>query len=199
MTLAKTELVAWMLGALDPDREAEVAEAVARSQPLQRLVRELQPRLSEWREAPTRTWNIPPPGLSRASAAPVLSAPEMTPGQLRPGARFAIRIPDREDPASWQVVVLSRGPADWEVRFPTSPDERLLLDELPRAEDGSRLLNVSAGAAEGLQRWAVALAPRELPVGWARPDPERWSELATAIQRGELPVTTVEVKVAARR
>lgn len=199
MKLSKAELVAWVLGALEPDRAVEVATLVAESPALQRRVRSLQRSLPAWRQAPTRTWNLPPPGLNRASAALVMSGPGEAPGQLRPGARFEVSLPDLPTPEDVQIVVLSRDETDWTVRFPSRPDEQLTLAELQRGPDGRRRLDLSAGQREGLQRWAVALPSRALVADWSAPEEQRWARLKSAIEAGEVTVSTVEVKVSARR
>ena len=73
-----------------------------------------------------------------------------------------------------------------------TPDEVVRVADLPR-EGERRRLDLVARQAAGRQRWAVAL-PDELGVDWSGDD--AWASLRDGIARGEVPVASVEVKVA---
>ena len=85
-----------------------------------------------------------------------------------------------------QVVVMRRSEGDWEVRFPQDPADRLPLSDLPLAGD-RRVLDLVA-EAPGRERWAVALPPMD----WAVDDHDA---LKRGIERGEIPVQTIDVEV----
>lgn len=191
------ELAAYAEGRLEPDRALEVREALRAFPPLRRKLRALLSARTEAARSPVRTpWFIPPPSaLQGGTARRGQSVADVLRGRLRPGDRFVIPIRDVDHPEARQVVLLLHEEDEgWRVAAPTDPEDVVELSALPRGEDGSWLIEVSAAPRPGRQRWAVALPRRDLPVAWDEDD-ARWDRLREAVARGEVPVLPEEVEV----
>jgi len=195
--LSDRSLLAWLAGALEPGEAHAVAAEVAASHELQARVdglrRQLRPRERK------RTWRIPPPGVQggRRGFAVEHRLAAVMGDALRPGDRFQVVIGPMEDAAARRLVVLTLENDAWRVVFPTRSAEDVTLDLLPAAADGSRSLDLTAGAAPGRQRWAVALPLAASPIDWALLPDERWASVRAQIVAGEVPVTAVEIEVEA--
>lgn len=192
-------LLAWMVEALEPDRNRDVARAVAARPELQLRVAELRAQLDADARAVAvvpAVWRIPPPGLS-GGQRPFLALPfasDLDGGPPQPSGGFAIRIEPVDDPADRWVVVMLRGDDGWAVLFPGSAEERIRLDELPPHPDGGWTLDLIGADRAGEQRWAVALPPWGFDADWSVEDPTvRWRVVQAAVARGEVPVTAVAV------
>lgn len=150
--------------------------------------------LVAWSEFGLRLGRVPP--------LPIAPSPERlsTTRLLYPGDRFVIPIHGVINPESRQVVLLYHDdPRGWTVAAPLEADEIVPLDELRRGEDGAWLVEVSAAARPGLQRWAAALPGRDFKVRWELPEGGRWQALLEDVARGVVPVMLGEVLVEAER
>lgn len=182
--LARLAAVARRLGVPLPGADA----APGPSDALQRLRALTAPRPTSHRASPQLGWRLPPPTTTRGIEA------------VRPlhlGAtveRVELRFrPPASDP-DLTLVVLRREAEGWVPLLPT-PTVHRTLGDLRTTEDGARILDVPA-PAEGLQRWAIALAPATLSVDWEAPEADRWSALQAAILRRAVWSTTVDVPAA---
>lgn len=184
MTSRET-LVLYVAGLLNPPDEAEVADRLASSPALRRrLARIRRPAASA-----SAGWCLPPPGLGMPLTLPgheVLSVVT-----VQSGACFHMELPDRDDAAAREVVVLRREAGRWEVLAPRRADERARLDEFSMVGKVRRITLVARGA--GPQRWAVALPPWREERDPAAPD--AWADLILALEAGEVPVGSVDVEV----
>lgn len=193
MSLTDATLHAWMAGALEPPDALRVEEALRQDPALLSRVSVLRAELIE---APTDPWRIPPPGVPGGRVGLQLRPHQVAVfgGGLRPGDRFELRIPALLDADTRRVVVLRQHADGWQVLFPTTPEERVALAELPLA-DGEHVLEVSAGPQAGTQRWAVALPPLSTAIDWAADELTRWRDTLKAIAAGEVPCASAEVLV----
>jgi len=192
--VSDAELLALVVGALEPSRALELEEVLA-AEPALRLRKATLASSMALGEAPRHGWRIPAPGVGMklrlsASAAPVMG------GELRPGDRFRVRV-DRTEEPSRRIRVLFRKGEDWEVVYPSAPEEELAVAELPVDADGKRHIDLVAQPPAGHQRWAVALADAGDGVDWDAPETERWAALQSGIAAGSVPGAAVEVEVVA--
>jgi hypothetical protein len=192
-------LWAYLTGALDPSRSSELEDELLTNQALKAQLASITAQLAKKEDpSPRDPWRIPPPGVSTLRGFSVLERrSELLGEELRAGDPFELLIPPVAEPERRSIAVLYRGPeAPWRVLFPRSADDLLTLAELP-VEDGSRRIDLVAQPEPGIQRWAVALPDRDLPVAWADTEETRWEALLRAVERGELPVASVDVVVSA--
>jgi hypothetical protein len=200
--LSDDVIYAYLAQALEPGEVLEVEEELAADPALRARVTALAGPLrdSEWVRDPARApgrFMIPPPGLAlafQARAVPV-QAMGLSADQLRPGDRFSVRIGPLADPEALRVAVLFRGTGAWRVMFPASAAEQITAADLPRDAEGMARIDLVAQPELGLQRWAIALAPLDLPVAWEQPVEARWAALERALEAGQLPVASLEVLV----
>jgi len=196
-TLSEAELWALLAGALDPGRAQRASELIAASPELQVRLSQLRQELDKASVQPAPRWRIPPPGIrsGRASFGLELRLETMLgAGPLQPGDRFVLLLDDVDD-ESRTVVVFFQEPTGWEVLFPLSQEEILLVRELPQDHDGRRRLELVARDQPGQQRWAVAQLDPEYALDWSLPAEERWREVRKGIVQGRVPVTSAVVEV----
>ena len=200
MNVSDRLLLAYLTGALEPSRRQELSEHIDADTDLQRRLRQLSERLGG---QPPARWRIPPPAIrgvpwmmaarverSRHAVLGAEEAPELVPGQP-----FQLRLPQVESPSSWRVVVLYRQSGDWEVVFPTWPDDDMTLADLPMESNGELRLDLIARPEAGRQRWAMALLPLAFSIDWDAPEDRRWAPLQDELARGEIQLAVIEVEV----
>lgn len=188
--ITREQLHGWAAGALEPGEEALVAHALAGDPALAAQAEQIGAALDR---DEARTWWLPPPASAGLGALRV-AAGVLAGESLRPGDRFTLRIPPLPDPGRRQVVVLQRGAGDWQVVFPRAPQEAVTLECLEPSPDGGWRLDLAARPETGRQRWAVALPlPDEACPDWSAPEP--WSVLSSAIRRGAVAASSVDVEV----
>ena len=193
MSLTDATLHAWMAGALEPPDALVVEEALSEDPALLARVSALRTEITQPVADP---WRIPPPGVPGGRVGLQLRSHHVAVfgGGLRPGDRFELRIPPLEDSDSRRIVVLRQQAEGWRVLFPTEPEDRVVLAELPLA-DGEHVLELSAGPVAGVQRWAVALPPLSTAIDWAADELSRWHHTLQAVASGEVPCASAEVLV----
>ncbi|MCK6522249.1 hypothetical protein L6R49_12505 [Myxococcota bacterium] len=195
--ISEFELSAWLLDALDPDRAAELAEAVARSPALAeraRARRELLARLPPLLARP-----MPIPGSDWRGQ---LMARRAAGGQLgealRPGDRVELRVGTLTEPERRELVAMTRdAEGRWDVVWPEHPDERTPVVDLERDEDGALKVSLSASPMLGTQRWLLVFPETPWPVDWSLPQSTRWDALLARISAGTVPLFTFELEVQA--
>lgn len=176
-------LLAFLAGALEPGRAADVEEALRASAGLRARLH----LLVAARAAPAPTpsaWAVPPPGpawgLARAGPAP--AGPEAWLGDdVHTEEPFVLHLRPGDPAERRRVVALREEAGAWTVAWPTRAEELRRVDELPLGPDGARELRLPAGAAPGRQRWVVLAVPEGADVDWALPGPGRWQELIDAL------------------
>ena len=196
MTLDDPTLLAFHADALEPGDAADVRAALAADPSLAQRLAALAAALVPAAEPPA--FSIPPPGLGFAgfglqgTAGVVMSGDD----SLAPGDRFRVTLDPHGQPDARRVVVLYRS-AQWDVVFPTCPDEDVAVAVLPTDDQGRHVLDLAARPEPGRQRWAVALPERGTRIDWRAPVPERWANLRRGLRRGRVPVASVDVTVRA--
>lgn len=194
------EILAWLVGTLDPWRSVALAHDVARDATLGRRVQALQAVLAAGTpEDPLESrWRLPPPGVAggrTGACLQVAPVPLLAGDGLHAYDPFDVRIDGIADPDDRRVVVMVRQREDWSVVSPTAPAEDLRLSDLDRAPDGPFVLTLAARPEVGRQCWGVALPPWRAPVGWSLPPEARWAELRDHIYRNAVPIFVFEVDV----
>jgi len=191
--VSDSELSAYMDGLLEPHRALEVSELVDALPSLQRRLAGLRRPLSTRRARPRR-WYLPPPGLA-VGRRPVQG--QVRTGvfgeTLRPGDAFEVALTGVVEPERKRVRVLLWLDGDWQVVFPSRPEEELTADRLEQGADGERIVELVADQAPPVQRWAVVLDPTDAAVDWSAGNDERWQHLLEAVETGEASVSVVEV------
>jgi hypothetical protein len=176
-------LRAYLAGALDPGRAAEVEETLAASPALQRRLSTL---LTAEVSAPgTSGWGLPPAGVRGPWSLPVEvhAAPFMDGEGVVAWHTLLLDIPDDQLPR--MVVVVQRPPGgDWAVWLPTAPDEVIHGADLP-LQDARRRLDVASIDGE----LAVVLLPEDVAPRWDAEDP--WAEARHAVRTGRAPMTVL--------
>lgn len=199
--LSDARILAWLTGALEPGDALAVSERVAADLTLATRASVLSARLDRPRRR--NLWRVPPPGIPggatrlqiRPSTAAVMGG---EPESVRPGDRFRLQLGSLPDASARLIVVLYRGDEGWSVIFPTNPEERATLDDLPVEDDGSRYLDLLARPDLGEQRWAVALPHKdELSLDWGATPAQRWAVLQARVRDGSVPIASVRIGVRA--
>lgn len=194
-------LLALIGGALEPGRAedlaAELEQDAALRDRLEQLRADVRPAPGLGASSPlppVRRWRIPPPGRAggrrpvpvRRVARAVLSDGPVAPG----GSQPVVLAPGDEHAAS-RVLLLRQVDDGWTVRWPRSVDEVATVAEL--LVDGRLQLAISVDPEPGPQRWAIALLPEAVPIGWRTDDP--WSAVRDAVERGDASVSSLEIDV----
>lgn len=175
-------LLAWIAGALEPGRAADVEEALRASAALRARLQ----LLVASGPAPTPggpRWVVPAPGpgWGLARAAPGAQAGAWLADDLHVDEPFALLLRPREPAERRRVVVLREAEGGWEVAWPLAEAELRRLDELPAEADGARRLPLRAGPRPGAQRWVAVLVPEGAEIAWELPAGPRWQELMDAL------------------
>jgi len=200
--ISEFELSAWLLGALDPDRAEELAQAVARSPALAERARARQRVLER---LPTlRARPMPIPGsdwrgqlVARRVHAGNLGEDALGEG-LRPGDRVELRVNALTDPIRRELVAMTRdAEGRWDVVWPEHADERTPVEALERDADGALKVSLSASPTIGTQRWLLVFPETPWPVDWSLPRAIRWEQLMARISTGAVPLFTFELEVSA--
>ncbi|MBK9368525.1 MAG: hypothetical protein IPN01_19825 [Deltaproteobacteria bacterium] len=200
--ISEFELSAWLLGALDPDRAEELAQAVARSPALAERARARQRVLER---LPTlRARPMPIPGsdwrgqlVARRVHAGNLGEDALGEG-LRPGDRVELRVSALTDPTRRELVAMTRdAEGRWDVVWPEHADERTPVEALERDADGALKVSLSASPTIGTQRWLLVFPETPWPVDWSLPRAIRWEQLMARISTGAVPLFTFELEVSA--
>ena len=174
--ISEFELSAWLLGALDPDRAEELAQAVARSPALAERARARQRVLER---LPTlRARPMPIPGsdwrgqlVARRVHAGNLSEDALGEG-LRPGDRVELRGSALTDPPRRELVAMTRdAEGRWDVVWPEHADERTPVEALERDADGALKVSLSASPTIGTQPKRTCASDRRLSTTEFQPGP----------------------------
>ncbi|MBK7759636.1 MAG: hypothetical protein IPI35_25205 [Deltaproteobacteria bacterium] len=200
--ISEFELSAWLLGALDPDRAEELAQAVARSPALAERASARQrvlERLPSLRARP-----MPIPGsdwrgqlVARRVHAGNLGEDALGEG-LRPGDRVELRVSALADPDRRELIAMTRDALGrWDVVWPEHADERTPVEALERDADGAVKVSLSASPTIGTQRWLLVFPETPWPVDWSLPRAIRWEQLMARISTGAVPLFTFELEVSA--
>jgi hypothetical protein len=200
--ISEFELSAWLLGALDPDRAEELAQAVARSPALAERASARQ-RVLE-RLPSLRTRPMPIPGsdwrgqlVARRVHAGNLGEDALGEG-LRPGDRVELRVSALADPDRRELIAMTRDALGrWDVVWPEHADERTPVEALERDADGALKVSLSASPTIGTQRWLLVFPEAPWPVDWSLPRAIRWEQLLACISTGSVPLFTFELEVSA--
>ncbi|MCB9761183.1 MAG: hypothetical protein H6739_15185 [Alphaproteobacteria bacterium] len=194
--IPSAELTAWLLGGVEPERAAEIADRVACSPQLQERVRALEREHLDPVPAHPSPVPLPPEGFRRAGwpRLEVAPAPRLS-HALRPGDRFTLHLDRLPDAQTHQLVVLVHEARRWRIIFPEGPEDRLPIDALPQDPRGRRILELSARPWAGRQRWALAFPHLDFPFAWGAAEP--WGPLFEALRRGALKVGRFSITVEA--
>ncbi len=193
------ELLGWLAGALEPGEARRLAGELAASPRLQLRLAELRARVEESAEETGPELRIPPAGV-RGSRIPLYAQVESTPlfassaagsaqAASEPTAtRIRLRPPDGQRRT---LILLHRVEGRWRVLEPSEPDATVALQDLePVGEDYA----LELAPPPGPQRYAVALPlPGQADPDWGLDEPERWKSLREAINRGEVPLFSLEL------
>lgn len=195
MDIAVTDrtLRRYLAGAMDPGRREEIEAALAVSPTLRARLAGLV--ATTVRDEPS-AWRVPPVGApSPWALSPSLTAgAAMSDEEAAPGDYVELRFQAGDAHAEHRVFVLERLAAgDWEVLFPTAPDELLPVRDFPREPDGRLRLDVVLNPSS-TGRIAVALVPADVHIGWDGPTGARWAGLCAALDEGRVPVESVSLR-----
>lgn len=198
--VSELELSAWLLGALDPDRADELAQAVARSPALAERARARKALLERLPSLRARPMPVPGSDWRGQLTARRTSAGRLgkdTSGEaLRPGDRVELRVTALPDPERRELVAMTRGAEGrWDVVWPEHPDERTPVSALERDADGALKVSLSASPTLGTQRWLLVFPEAPWPVDWSAPRTSRWESLLARVSCGDVPLFTFELEV----
>lgn len=195
--ISEFELSAWLLGALDPDRAEELAQAVARSPVLTERAQARQRVLERLPSLRARPMPIPGSDWRGQLVARRVHAGQLSEG-LRPGDRVELRVSALSDPDRRELVAMTRdSEGRWDVVWPEHADERTPVEALERDADGALKVSLSASPTIGTQRWLLVFPETPWPVDWSLPRAVRWDQLISRISAGLVPLFTFELEVSA--
>ena len=139
--ISEFELSAWLLGALDPDRAEELAQAVARSPVLTERAQARQRVLERLPTLRARPMPIPGSDWRGQLVARRVHAGQLSEG-LRPGDRVELRVSTLSDPVHRELVAMTKA---WELAhaprwLPDRTPYDLVIVEAPASGHGLALL-----------------------------------------------------------